>query len=262
MRALAVTALLGVLGCKREAPSHDRPLEPPPRAKSQDKPDPERDEFIADVAAFTGDTREAILERMGQGAAPLAAEWTAWEAAGPMTDDRIRAFYKETRSYIYELGAWHLDDPLKRQSDEWLVADLVKRQPKNVLDFGGGTGHLALPLARAGLDVTLADLDSTSLAFAVSRAKRHDIRLKVWKTDVEENAPDAKYDIILALDVLEHLPADELTRAVDRLVKLKHARTLVVLSAPFGRTATHPMHLDADAHTKQQVTRLQGEYAP
>ncbi len=77
-----------------------------------------------------------------------------------------------------------------------------------------------------------------------------------------EPVPDAKYDVILALDVLEHLPKEELTIAVDKLIKLKHAKTIVVMSAPFGRTATHPMHLDASEYTKQQVERLNQEYTP
>ena len=91
-------------------------------------------------------------------------------------------------------------------------------------------------LARAGLDVTLADLDSTSLEFAHVRAKRHDVKLKIWKSDIEAMPPDTKYDVILALDVLEHLPADVLEDVGQQAVKLKHAGHEVIMSAPFGRT--------------------------
>jgi 2-polyprenyl-3-methyl-5-hydroxy-6-metoxy-1,4-benzoquinol methylase len=90
-------------------------------------------------------------------------------------------------------------------------------------------------------------------------AERRGLRLKAWKTDVEPSPPDAKYDVILALDVLEHLPRPELDVMVDKLIQLKRAKTEVIISAPFGRTAMHPMHLDADEHTKQQVHRLQTE---
>ena len=38
--------------------------------------------------------------------------------------------------------------------------------------------------------------------------------------------------------------------------------TKVIMSAPFGRTATHPMHLDADEHTKKQVERFKTEFTP
>ncbi len=225
-------------------------------------PDPLRDEYIADVMAFTSQTYDQVRDRMKLGSEPLKQEWNKWEAEGPMTEARIKAFYKQTTNYIYELAEWHINEPGKRASDAQLVTDIKKLGMKNVLDFGGGVGMVAFPMSRAGIDVTLADLDSKSLEFAAFRAKRHNDTLKLWKSDVEPMPPDAKYDVILALDVLEHLPKDELKAAVDKLVKLKHKNTMIVMSAPFGRTAVHPMHLDADEHTKQQVERLKTEVAP
>lgn len=216
-------------------------------------------EYVEDIMAFTSTTREAVRERMKRGSVPLRDEWNAWEKQGPMTPERITAFYKQTKNYIYELGEWHLFVPNKRESDLALVEQLRKKQPKNVLDFGGGVGLMALPLARAGLDVTLADVDGTSLDFAAFRAKRRGISLKLWKSDVEPMPPDQKYDVILALDVLEHLPKEILRSVVDKLVALKHEKTEIIMDAPFGRTAVHPMHLDADAETHHQVKRLKTE---
>jgi 2-polyprenyl-3-methyl-5-hydroxy-6-metoxy-1,4-benzoquinol methylase len=173
-----------------------------------------------------------------------------------MTPERITAFYKQTTNYIYELAEWHLFVPNKRESDVALFDSMRTKHPKNILDFGGGVGLLAIPLARAGHDVTLADLDSTTLKFAVFRAERHNVHLKIWKSDVEAAPPDAKYDVIMCMDVLEHLPKDILHDVVDKLVKLKHPGTEIIISAPFGRTAVHPMHIDLSDDTKQQVERL------
>jgi 2-polyprenyl-3-methyl-5-hydroxy-6-metoxy-1,4-benzoquinol methylase len=222
----------------------------------------DRDEYVADVAAFTKSTPAEVRARMKRGSVPLKEEWEAWEMKAPMTPERITAFYKQTTNYLYELGEWHLFVADKRASDLALVEQMRARKPANVLDFGGGVGIVAVLLARAGFDVTLADLDSTSLDFAVFYAGRRGVKLKIWKSDVEERAPDAKYDVILALDVLEHLPKDELRRVVDRLVALKHAGTQVIMSAPFGRTAVHPMHMDADADTRLQVQRFLTEVPP
>jgi 2-polyprenyl-3-methyl-5-hydroxy-6-metoxy-1,4-benzoquinol methylase len=193
---------------------------------------------------------------MKQGSSPLKDEWNVWQKQGEMTPERITAFYKQTTNYIYELAEWHLFVPGKRESDVALFEDLRAKQPKNVLDFGGGVGLLAIPLARDGLDVTLADLDSTTLNFAVFRAAQHGVKLKIWKSDVEPAPPDPKYDVILCMDVLEHLPKDILHDVVDKLVKLKHARTEIIISAPFGRTSVHPMHMDLSDDTKQQIERL------
>jgi hypothetical protein len=234
------------------------PTAPRPAAPRHADPDLARDqeEYVEDVMAFSNTTHDQVRARMKKGAFPLKDEWNAWEKQGEMTPERITAFYKQTANYIYELAEWHLFVPAKRDSDIALFEQLRIKQPKNILDFGGGVGLLALPLARAGHDVTLADLDSTTLDFAVFRAKRRGVTLKVWKSDVEAAPPDKKYDIIMCMDVLEHLPKDILHDVVDKLVKLKHARTEIIISAPFGRTSTHPMHLDLSDDTKQQIKRL------
>jgi 2-polyprenyl-3-methyl-5-hydroxy-6-metoxy-1,4-benzoquinol methylase len=227
-------------------------------------PNPEADQeaYVGDVMAFTRATRKQVLERMVQGGRPLAEEWLAWEKQGPMTEERMKAFYKQTTNYIYDLGRWHLWVPEKRASDVRLVEDMKALGANSILDFGGGVGFNALMLADAGFDVTLADLESASLDFAQFRAQRRGVKLAIWKTDIEPMPRHAKYDVILALDVLEHLPRDALEETVGKLVKLKHARTRVVISAPFGRTASHPMHLDATEHTRQQVQRLRDELPP
>ena len=71
--------------------------------------------------------------------------------------------------------------------------------------------------------------------------------------------PDKKYDVIVALDVFEHIPKEELKKIVDKLIRLKHDKTEILLNAPFGKTAVHPMHLDADAEVLAQISRLQSE---
>jgi len=244
MRRIGLAVVVVCLvGCSRGSPAHR-----------------DQDEYVEDVVEFTHKTDAQVRESIRLGAVPLEQEWETWEKQEPMTPERIKAFYKQTENYIYELGEWHLWSADKRKSDIALVEDITaKYHAKNVLDFGGGVGLNAIPLARAGVDVTLADLDSTTLRFAAFRAQRHGIPLKIWKSDVEAAPPDKSYDVILVLDVLEHLPKDELDGVVDKLIKLKHPGTQVIISAPFGRTAQHPMHLDADDHTKQQVQRLQTE---
>lgn len=266
MRSLVVVFLVA---CSSQTDSRVVESKPPPSSPTPATPAPspdiaaalkaDQDEYVEDIMAFTNTTREQVRDRMKKGSEPLKDEWNGWEKKGPMTEDRIQAFYKQTTNYIYELGEWHLFVPDKRASDLQLVEDMKKLKPKNILDFGGGVGLMAVLLARAGFDVTLADLDGTSLDFAAFRAKRHSIPLKIWKSDVDKAAPDTKYDVILALDVLEHLPKNVLNSVVDRLVALKHDKTVIVISAPFGRTAVHPMHLDADENTKAQIKRLQTE---
>jgi protein-L-isoaspartate O-methyltransferase len=260
------TALLFLLvftGCRDRGEHADhKDGEPKAEAPRAPIPDPtlerDRDDYIADAMAFTGTTREQVVAKITTGAV-LKDEWNTWEKAGPMTDARTKEFYKQTMNYIYDLAAWHLYDNYKRQSDLALVEDMRAAKPKNILDFGGGVGFNALLLAQAGFDVTLADLDSATLRFAALRAERRNVKLKLWKSDVEDMPPDKKYDVIICLDVLEHLPQAELHTVVDKLIKLKHAGTKILLNAPFGRTDAHPMHLDSSKETLRQVKRLRNE---
>jgi len=261
-----VVALLWLFGCgsdkvtghadEAKVPKAGAPIAGKDPAKADAALQSEQDEYVGDVMAFSHTTRDEVRARMKKGSNPLKEEWNSWEKQGAMTPERITAFYKQTTNYIYELAEWHLFVPSKRESDVALFEDMRTKAPKNILDFGGGVGLLAIPLARAGHDVTLADLDSTTLGFAVFRAERHGVKLKIWKSDIEPAPPDKKYDVIMCMDVLEHLPKDILHDIVDKLVKLKHAKTEIIISAPFGRTSVHPMHMDLSDDTKQQIERL------
>jgi 2-polyprenyl-3-methyl-5-hydroxy-6-metoxy-1,4-benzoquinol methylase len=262
---ITLGCLMGVIACRDRSTAPTAEPTARPQAPASPEPTPadpnlarDQDEYVEDVVAFTKTTKQQVRDRMKLGSAPLKEEWTRWESEGQMTPERIKAFYKQTTNYIYELGEWHLFVPNKRESDLALVENMRVKGPKTILDFGGGVGMIAIPLARAGFDVTLADIEGTSLEFAAFRAKRHGVPLKIWPSDVEPMPPEPKYDVILALDVLEHLPKEELRNVVDKLIKLKHDKTEIIMSAPFGRTAVHPMHMDADDETRHQVARLKG----
>src|SRR5262249_33846262 len=141
-----------------------------------------RAEFVADAAAFTKLKPEQVIDKCTVHNTGMKDEWEAWEKASPMTDERIKKFYKQTQNYIFDLGGWHLWDPNKFKSDYAFIDELRKRGVKTVLDFGGGAGFNSIPLAQAGFDVTLADLDSVTLQFAQFRAKRHNVKMSYWKS--------------------------------------------------------------------------------
>src|SRR5262245_35883218 len=115
-RRIATTALIAlcIAGCGDRSPAHR-----------------DQDEYVDDVAAFTKSSADQVRARVKQGAVPLKEEWEAWEKQGPMTPERIKAFYKQTTNYIYELGHWHLWDSKKRKSDLALVEDMRSKTPKN-----------------------------------------------------------------------------------------------------------------------------------
>lgn len=72
-------------------------------------------------------------------------------------------------------------------------------QPKTVIDLGCGTGSIALPLAKAGLDMTGVDLSAEMLAEAEHKARAEGLSLRWVCQDMTELDLSEKADCILSL---------------------------------------------------------------
>jgi SAM-dependent methyltransferase len=88
--------------------------------------------------------------------------------------------------------------------------------PATVLDVGGGAGHQSLPLAQAGLQVTLLDSSPAMLAKARQRLERlpAEARQRVTLLEADgEHAAQAvrgkRFDAVLCHGVLGYLPDPE-----------------------------------------------------
>lgn len=72
------------------------------------------------------------------------------------------------------------------------------------LDFGSGVGSGALVFKRNGFDVACADISSGMLDFC-----RFRLASRGWEGDFidlnHQSLPEARYDVITAMDVFEHL---------------------------------------------------------
>lgn len=103
---------------------------------------------------------------------------------------------------------------------EYVTRALLGRESQRVLDLGCGAGFIAIPLARAGHDVTGIDLSESTLSVARSRSSP-ELPVRFERADVcAVPEPDASFDAVLALDLLEHVeqPA-ALIREAARVLK-------------------------------------------
>jgi hypothetical protein len=122
----------------------------------------DREEYLAAVMAFTGESREDILAKMKRGALLMKDEWKAWESQGPMTPERTKAFYKQTNNYIYDLAQWHLFDTAEKRPRDLVLVDSIKKigGVQTVLDFGCGVGFnwccSRAPVSRSRLPTSTA----------------------------------------------------------------------------------------------------------
>ena len=138
---------------------------------------------------------------------PRSTEDLADLHPGAFRADDATAFYEDTvgTGHLLELAAWHL-------SSSDYIADTLRLQGMaargQVLDFGGGIGTHALSAAALpDVDhVWFVDLNPHNRAFVEQRAAALGLSGKLsTHRDLGETGP-VRFDTVVCLDVLEHLP--------------------------------------------------------
>ncbi len=133
-------------------------------------------------------------------------------------------------SGAYGVQAWLYNDEYRAATvdvDFWLDQLRAERVAGRVLDLGTGTGRIALPLARAGYDVTGIDLSDAMLAVAWRVRQREPAevarRLHFRRSDMRTMAFREPFAAILApFSVFGCLPS-----AADREACLRRCRRLL-----------------------------------
>ena len=93
-----------------------------------------------------------------------------------------------------------------------LVCQAVEKQvdvlsDKEILDFGGGTGLLSLPLAKQAQSLTLVDISEKMLEQARLKAERQEIKnIQFLEQDLLKNPLEQEFDLIVVCRVLHHMP--------------------------------------------------------
>ena len=103
-------------------------------------------------------------------------------------------------------------DSSKNQFLADLVCQQVEKQVpdlsnKSVLDFGGGTGLIALPLAKQAKSVTLVDIADKMLAQARIKIESQKLaNLDLIQQDLLLEPLEEEFDLIIVSRVLHHMP--------------------------------------------------------
>ena len=93
-----------------------------------------------------------------------------------------------------------------------LVCQAVEKQinllsDKEILDFGGGTGLLALPLAKQAKSVTLVDISEKMLEQARLKAEQQEIKnIQFLEQDLLKKTLKQDFDLVVVCRVLHHMP--------------------------------------------------------
>jgi 2-polyprenyl-6-hydroxyphenyl methylase/3-demethylubiquinone-9 3-methyltransferase len=152
----------------------------------------------------------------------IAAEW--WDAAGKFAP--LHRFNPTRLMFLREALVRHFErDPRAPRPLEGLT----------ILDVGCGGGLVAEPMARLGAAVTGIDAGAVTIAAAKSHARTMGLPIDYRVATVEDlEAEGARFDAVLALEVIEHVAQpDAFVAACARMLKPRGA----VAVATLNRTA-------------------------
>ncbi len=190
-------------------------------------------ETLAELVAFTAKPQSEVAELLITSTAKLAADWHEKQ---PTTQQEIEVWYcNNAPFYIYDLSQYHL-----AYKHIVFTLDVISMANGRVLDYGAGIGDLALALAKKGATVTYFDVEGESKQYAKWQAERQGLSLNFASTHVE--LMQEVFDTIIILDVLEHLFTP--LEVLDFLLQRLSVGGMLIVSAYFGATQAHPMHLD------------------
>ena len=183
---------------------------------------------------------ESDLEDFLRNAKMNLASLHPGDALGEVSD-----FYEDIVGdrHLADLAAWHI-------SSKDYIADTLKLQQRFsrdlVLDFGGGIGTHALANAMSSKveHVFFVDINQTNRIFVEFRAKKLGVENKLTFCKTIQETEISKFDSIVCLDVLEHLP-DPISQ-LDIFYKIMDSKSIALFNWYFykGENNEYPFHID------------------
>jgi len=157
----------------------------------------------------------------------------------------VSDFYEEIVGdrHLADLAAWHI-------SSKDYIADTLRLQQRFsrdlVLDFGGGIGTHALANAMSSKveHVFFVDINQTNRTFVEFRAKKLGVENKLTFCKTIKETEISKFDSIVCLDVLEHLP-DPVSQ-LDMFYEIMDSNCIALFNWYFykGENNEYPFHID------------------
>lgn len=152
-----------------------------------------------ELAAYTGRPLDLVRLRSQYAAYELAWQWNNRK-------DKIPEFYSESDLYLYDLteyqtrlhgAGWH----------QWLSSVIKHHSVKSVLDFGGGIGEASITSYKAGAErIDFIEITKSPQAqYAISRFIGNEMCGRIRTFNSLKFVQDTAYDLVIAMDVLEHL---------------------------------------------------------
>lgn len=215
-------------------------------------------ELVDQVAAFTGESRDVVAAKAMRGNRNVKEPW---DQSAPKTAAAARIFYgREDNGYLYDLIHWN-STPLYRK----IVEPLRDMVGNRVLVIGAGLGgEIEALLYDNNNIVDVFELPGILKNFCRQRFNGS-VRFLGGNSLMESEL--GQYDLIVAVDVLEHIHPDEFDATMKAVAGALAPKGILYAHNNFAQTdpGLYPMHFDhgkrfADwirKHNLEQVGELQ-----
>ena len=152
----------------------------------------------------------------------IADEW--WDTKGKFKP--LHMFNPIRIKYIKEKCIYHFK--LKENNIKPLAS-------LEILDIGCGGGLISEPMHRLGAKVTGMDASARNIAVAKLHAKKSGLKINYINSSPEKNSIKKKFDVILNLEIIEHV--EDVSLYIDSCYKLLK-KNGIMFTATLNRTFT------------------------
>lgn len=218
--------------------------------------------LVALIAEITGQPTEVVAWRLEQEQKDIGSnvrEEMRLRGIPPYVwSDRLIGFYAETDAFLYESLVWNRTME-KNQTRKWIAEYLHADfgRPARTLIYGDGLGFDSLYLAQAGHDVSYFEVSRDCVRFAQSIFKSAGASIRML--DALEAIEPEGFDVVVCLDVLEHVPDPPVV--VGQLVSALRPGGRLIVHAPFSYVAPSVVtHLRANMTYSGDLSRLYTPY--
>lgn len=149
-----------------------------------------------------------------------------------------------------------------------IVSSYLRNKDVRVLDFGCGDGRLGYELRNSKCSVIGIDFSEKAIAFA--KAFSHGVKNVSFDVqDILTYNPKKRFDVIVAMEVMEHIPKEECDKIVSSFARLLSRGGKLIVTVPstnLSLSPKHYRHFDEKSLREMlsahfEVTQISGHYA-